>query len=137
MLTDVHLEEENLKFEVDNFNNEVQAELEEERDQLEHNQQQQSEPQTIAVIGKEKPLEEVHEYKKEGRRFKINGYWYNFGKEFKSKDKYYSCNKRQTKNCQGSITITRDRHIHKTIQHTCDTAAEIDSKKNVKVDVEI
>jgi c-di-GMP-related signal transduction protein len=64
-------------------------------------------------------LEEVHEYEEIGRRFKINGYYYSFQREFKSKNQYYVCNKRKGQKCRGSITISPNRQIIKKVEHTC------------------
>jgi hypothetical protein len=64
-------------------------------------------------------LEEVHEYEEKNRRFKINGYYYSFQHEFKSKNQYYVCNKRKGQKCRGSITISPNRQIIKKVEHTC------------------
>ena len=64
-------------------------------------------------------LEEVHEYEETNRRFKINGYYYSFQREFKSKNQYYVCNKRKGQKCRGSITISPSRQIIKKVEHTC------------------
>ena len=67
-----------------------------------------------------KILEEVQEYEEIGGRFKINGYFYNFRSESKSKHKYYLCNKRRnTIKCRGSITVSQNHEIVKKIEHTC------------------
>ena len=71
----------------------------------------------------------MQEYVKIGRRFKINGFYYNFRREYTTKNKYYLCNKnRCTIRCRGSITISPDSKIVKKIEHTCNTPRnEIDS----------
>jgi acetyltransferase-like isoleucine patch superfamily enzyme len=71
----------------------------------------------------------VNEYEESGGRFKINGYFYNFSYESKTKYKYFVCNKsRCTIRCRGSITISPDSKIVKKIEHTCNTPRnEIDS----------
>jgi len=64
-------------------------------------------------------MEEVHEYEKTGGRFKINGYFYNFFYESKTKNKYYQCNKIKSQKCRGSITISSNSDIVKKVDHTC------------------
>ena len=62
------------------------------------------------------------EYEKIGRRFKINGFYYNFRREYTTKNKYYLCNKnRCTIRCRGSITISPDSKIFKMVKHNCNT----------------
>ena len=57
------------------------------------------------------------EYVKIGRRFKINGFYYNFRREYTTKNKYYLCYKK--KDCRGSITISPNGQIVKSVEHTC------------------
>ena len=57
------------------------------------------------------------EYEKIGRRFKINGFYYNFRREYTTKNKYYLCYKK--KDCRGSITISPNGQIVKRVEHTC------------------
>ena len=65
-------------------------------------------------------LEEVQEYEETGRSFKINGYYYNFKRENKNKNKYYKCDKKVGSiKCGGSITISPNRQIIKRVEHTC------------------
>ncbi len=65
--------------------------------------------------------EKVHEYEEIGRRFKINGYFYNFNREYRTKNKYYQCNKINSQKCRGSITISPNRQIIKRVEHTCNS----------------
>jgi len=65
-------------------------------------------------------MEKVQEYEEKGRRFKINGYFYNFFYESRTKNKLYLCNKRlRDKKCRGSITISPNFDIVKKVDHTC------------------
>jgi hypothetical protein len=62
----------------------------------------------------------VYEYEETGGRFKINGYFYNFSYESKTKYKYFVCNKsRCAIRCHGSITISPNKKIVKKIEHIC------------------
>ena len=61
----------------------------------------------------------MQEYEEIGRGFKINGYYYTFRHEFKSKKKYYVCSKLKSQKCRGSITISPNRQIIKRVEHTC------------------
>jgi len=61
----------------------------------------------------------VQEYEKIGRGFKINGYLYNFNKEYRTKNKFYICNKKNSQKCRGSVTISPNRQIIKRVEHTC------------------
>jgi hypothetical protein len=69
-------------------------------------------------------LEEVQEYEETGRRFKINGNYYNL--ILRSKNKYYVCNKRNGQKCRGSIILSPNHHIIKKVAHTC----ELSKNKN-------
>ena len=65
-------------------------------------------------------LEEVLEYEEIGRRFKINGHYYNLNFKSKTGNKYYMCIKRRRGlKCRGSITITPNLKILKKVGHTC------------------
>jgi radical SAM superfamily enzyme len=64
-------------------------------------------------------LEEVQEFEENGGRFKINGYFYNFTNEYKTKNKYYQCFKRKSQKCRGSIAISPNRQIIKRVEHSC------------------
>jgi hypothetical protein len=65
-------------------------------------------------------LEEVQVYEETGRRFKINGYCYNFKQEYTKKNKYYTCNKKSSAfKCRGSVTVSPNRQIIKKVEHTC------------------
>jgi len=66
------------------------------------------------------PLDKVNEYEQKGRSFKINGHYYNFRRENKSKNKYYKCDKKcGSIKSRGSITISPNRQIIKKVEHTC------------------
>ena len=59
-------------------------------------------------------------YEQKGRSFKINGHYYNFRRENKSKNKYHKCDKKcGSIKCRGSITISPNRQIIKKVKHTC------------------
>ena len=70
-------------------------------------------------------MEEVHEYEEIGGKFKINGYFYNFNKEYRTKNKFYICNKRKGQQCRGSITISPNRQIIKRVEHSCQSQNQI------------
>ena len=72
----------------------------------------------------------MHEYEEKNRRFKINGYYYSFQREFKSKNQYYVCNKRKGQKCRGSITISPNRQIIKRVEHTCQCQDQISEEVN-------
>jgi len=62
-------------------------------------------------------MEKVHEYEEIGGKFKINGYFYNFNKEYRTKNEFYMCNKKKSKQkCRGSITISPNRQIIKRVE---------------------
>ena len=62
----------------------------------------------------------MQEYEETARSFKINGYYYNFKRENKNKNKYYKCDKQVGSiKCGGSITISPNRQIIKRVEHTC------------------
>ena len=64
-------------------------------------------------------LEDVQEYEESGRRLKINGYFYNFTNESKTKNKYYQCYKRSSIiKCRGSVTISPNGQIIKKVEHS-------------------
>ena len=70
-------------------------------------------------------FEDVLEYEESGRRFKINGHYYNLIYETKTGNKYYVCNKKHCAiKCRGSITITSDRKIVKKVDHICNLFAQ-------------
>ena len=67
----------------------------------------------------------MQEYEEIGRGFKINGYYYTFRHEFKSKKKYYVCSKLKSQKCRGSITISPNHRIIKRVEHTCQCQDQI------------
>ena len=73
----------------------------------------------------DKILEEVQEYVKKGRSFKINGHYYGFQHESKKKNKYYVCSKSRKVKCRGSITISPNRQIIKRVEHSCQSQDQI------------
>ncbi len=62
----------------------------------------------------------VREYEKIGKRFKINGLSY-YRRAMKSRNNYFHCINSYSngEKCPGSITITPDRRIAKSIGHSC------------------
>ena len=68
-------------------------------------------------------MEKVQEYEKKGGKFKINGHRYYFITEYKSKNKYFRCIK---KNCSGSVTITPSRRIVNKVVHICNCKGTVD-----------
>ena len=50
---------------------------------------------------------------------KIDGHFYHFCREYKTKNKYYLCAKRLKVNCRGSITISPDGQLIRRVEHDC------------------
>jgi hypothetical protein len=71
-------------------------------------------------------MEEVQEFEEKGGSFKIDGNYYHFTYESKTKNKYYQCYKMcNAIRCRGSITISPDRQIIKRVEHTCQCQDQI------------
>ena len=63
-----------------------------------------------------KSLDEVQEYEETNGKTRINGYFYHLSSVSTTKNKYYKCSKRKSKQkCRGSITITPNREIAKRL----------------------
>jgi len=71
-------------------------------------------------------MEEVQEFEEKGGSFKIDGHYYHFTYESKTKNKYYKCYKMcNAIRCRGSITISPNRQIIKRVEHSCQCQDQI------------